>query len=88
VEYWLSRGAVPTDTVSQILLRQGIKHKYAEQKGARRAKAKAVARKKGKPFMKTEKLAAKKPAEQAGAETKAGTQTAAPTAGGSGGEQA
>jgi small subunit ribosomal protein S16 len=29
VKYWLDKGAVPSDTVSQILLRQGIKTKYA-----------------------------------------------------------
>jgi len=54
-EYWLDKGAIPSDTVSQILLRQGIKHKYAEEKAARRAKARALARKKGRPFTKTEK---------------------------------
>ena len=35
VEFWLGQGAVPSDTVSEILLRQGIKHKYAEEKAAR-----------------------------------------------------
>jgi small subunit ribosomal protein S16 len=29
VEYWLGCGAIPSDTVSEILLRAGIKHKYA-----------------------------------------------------------
>ena len=43
VKYWLEKGAVPSDTVSEILLRHGIKHKYAEQKAARRAKARALA---------------------------------------------
>ena len=32
VEFWLDKGAIPSDAVSQILLRHGIKHKYAEQK--------------------------------------------------------
>ncbi len=27
VRYWLDKGAVPSDTVSQILLRLGVKHK-------------------------------------------------------------
>jgi len=65
VEYWLDRGAIPADTVSQILLRQGIKHKYAEEKSARRARARAVARAKGKLFTKAERIAAKKEAEVA-----------------------
>ena len=34
-EYWLGQGAVPSDAVSEILLRHGIKHKYAEEKAAR-----------------------------------------------------
>ena len=36
IEYWLGQGAVPSDTVSEILLRNGIKHKYAEEKAVRR----------------------------------------------------
>ena len=62
-EYWLDKGAIPSNTVSQILLRLGIKHKYAEQQVARRAKARAIARAKGKPFDNTERIAAKKEAE-------------------------
>ncbi len=64
-EYWLDKGAIPSDTVSQILLRKGIKHKYAEQKTARRAKAKAIAGAKGKLFNKAQRIAAKKEAEAA-----------------------
>ena len=63
VEYWLEKGAIPSDTVSQILLRVGIKHKYAEQKDARRAKARAIAGAKGKLFTKAQKIAAQKEAE-------------------------
>ncbi|OHB79414.1 MAG: 30S ribosomal protein S16 [Planctomycetes bacterium RBG_16_55_9] len=62
-EYWLEKGAIPSDTVSDILLRAGIKHKYAEQKTARRVKARAAARAKGKLFDNTERIAAKKAAE-------------------------
>jgi len=65
VEYWLSQGAIPTDTVSQLLLRCGIKHKYAREKAARRAKAKALARKKGRFFTKAEQLAAEKAEQKA-----------------------
>jgi len=63
-QYWLDKGAVPSDTVSQILLRQGIKNKYAKERVNRRAKARALARKKGRPFTKAEKekLAAAKQA--------------------------
>ncbi len=64
IEYWLSKGAIPSDTVSQILLRQGIKHKYAENQAARRAKAKAIAGAKGKPFNKAQKIAVQKEAEE------------------------
>jgi small subunit ribosomal protein S16 len=62
-EYWLSKGAIPSDTVSQILLRAGLKHKYAEQQAARRAKARAIASAKGKIFTKAQKIAAQKEAE-------------------------
>jgi small subunit ribosomal protein S16 len=75
-EYWLGIGAIPSDTVSQILLKQGIKHKYAEQKAKRLAKAKHQAHAKGKFFTKAEKIASEKEAEKKAKEaeekTKAG----------------
>jgi small subunit ribosomal protein S16 len=71
VEYWLDKGAIPSDAVSQILLRHGIKHKYAEQKEARRAKARAIAKGKGKLFDTTERIAAEKQAEAAEKQAKA-----------------
>ena len=58
--YWLEKGAVPSDTVSNILLRQGIKHKYARQKSQRLAKARAAAHAAGRHFTATEVLAAEK----------------------------
>jgi len=69
VEFWLGQGAVPSDTVSEILLRNGIKHKYAEEKAARMAKACKLAHAKGKLFTKTERVLAekKKAAEEAAA---------------------
>jgi small subunit ribosomal protein S16 len=70
-KYWLGQGAIPSDTVAQILLREGIKTKYAEQKAARRARAKAQAHAKGKPFDNTERIAAQKEAEAAEAKAKA-----------------
>jgi small subunit ribosomal protein S16 len=70
-KYWLNQGAIPTDTVSQILLRQGIKHKYAEEKAIRQAKARALAHAKGKPFTETERIAAEKAAKAAEEKAKA-----------------
>ncbi len=71
VKYWLDKGAIPSDTVSQILLRHGIKTKYAEQKAARRAKARAIATGKGKLFNKAQKIAAQKEIEAAEEKVKA-----------------
>ena len=70
-QYWLDKGAIPSDTVSQILLRQGIKNKYAEEQAARRTKAKAIAKAKGKFFTKAQAIAAQKQAEAKAAEEKA-----------------
>jgi len=63
--YWLDNGAIPSDTVSQMLLRLGVRHKYAEQKAARREKARAVAKAKGRFFTKAQKIAAEKAAQDA-----------------------
>ena len=71
VQYWLDNGAVPSDTVSQILLRKGIKHKYAEETKARREKARSIAHSKGKQFDKTERVAAQKAVEAEQTEAKA-----------------
>ena len=71
VEYWLDKGAIPSDTVSQILLRHGIKHKYAEVRAARRAKAKTLAKAKGKLFTKAQRIAAQKEVEAAAEKAKA-----------------
>ncbi len=69
IEFWLGQGAVPSDTVSEILLRNGIKHKYAKEKEARMAKARKLAHAKGRLFTKTERVVAekKKAAEEAAA---------------------
>jgi small subunit ribosomal protein S16 len=69
--YWLDKGAIPSDTVSQILLRHGIKNKYAEQQTARRTRAKAVAKAKGKLFNKAQAIAAQKQTDAKAAEEKA-----------------
>ena len=67
VKYWLEKGAIPSDTVAEILSKQGIKTEYLKDRTARRAKALALVRKKGVPFTKGEKvaLAAKKAEVQA-----------------------
>ena len=71
IEYWLGQGAIPSDTVSEILLRNGIKTKHAEQKAARLKKAREIAKKKGKLFNKAQRIAAQKAAEAAAAEAEA-----------------
>ena len=76
IKYWLSKGAIPSDTVSQILLRNGIKHKQAEQRTARRRRAKMAARKKGVAFTEAEREAAKKAAEEAKEAKKAAEEAA------------
>jgi small subunit ribosomal protein S16 len=58
IKYWLNKGAIPSDTVSEILLKAGIKTKYVEERATRRSRARAIARAKGQPFTKAEKIAA------------------------------
>ncbi len=69
IQYWLDQGAIPSDSVAQILMKNGIKCKHAEAKTARREKAKAIARKKGKLFNEAEEIAAKKAAEAQASES-------------------
>ena len=64
VKFWLDKGAVPSDSVSEILLKYGITTKHYIEKKQRRAKALQIARKQGKPFTKAEKIAAEKAAEE------------------------
>jgi small subunit ribosomal protein S16 len=72
VKYWLDKGAIPSDAVSEILLRKGIKHKYAADRKARRALARKRVRTAGLPFLKSErKTEEKKPAAAAPAEAPA-----------------
>ena len=58
IQYWLSAGAIPSDTVAEILAKAGIKTKYLEERETRRQKARGLARKAKKPFTKAEKMAA------------------------------
>jgi small subunit ribosomal protein S16 len=79
VQYWLDKGAVPSETVSQILVREGIKHKQVDERKTRRAKARAQARAKGRFFTKAEKIAADKAAEEAKAKADAEAKAAEET---------
>ena len=63
VQFWLDQGAIPSDTVTDLLARKGIKTKAGEEKKARREKAKAIARKKGKLFNTADRVAAEKAEE-------------------------
>lgn len=58
VRFWMSQGALPTDTVAEILEKHGIACPQYQEKVQRRARARATARKQGKPFTKPEKIAA------------------------------
>ena len=63
IEYWLSKGAVPSDTVGELLAKHGIVTKHYEERTARRKRDLAIARKAGKPFDETERKQAQKAAE-------------------------
>ncbi|MCK5173782.1 MAG: 30S ribosomal protein S16 [Planctomycetes bacterium] len=63
VKVWLDKGAVPSETVAEILAKRGLMTKYLEEKRARRARAKAQAKKKGKLFPEADRVAAVKKAE-------------------------
>jgi small subunit ribosomal protein S16 len=65
VLFWLGQGAVPSETVSEILVKQGIKNAVAKERVNRRDKARAIVRKRGLPFTKAEKETAKAAAEEA-----------------------
>jgi len=71
VKYWLDKGAIPSDTVSDILLKLGVKHKYAEERTAKLSRARAIAKAKGVPFDKAEKAAIEKAKTEAEEKAKA-----------------
>jgi len=54
---WLEKGAIPSEAVIPILQGLGLSCPYIKERAARRAKALSIARKKGRPFTKGEKLA-------------------------------
>lgn len=71
IEYWLGAGAIPSETVAELIARIGIASKHYKELKARRKQARLVAKKKGILFDGTQRTQAKKAAEKAEAETKA-----------------
>jgi small subunit ribosomal protein S16 len=71
VKYWLDNGAIPSDTVAEILRKLGIKTKYVEERVIRRDRARAIARGKGQPFTKAERDAIEKAAAEVAEKAKA-----------------
>ena len=66
IEYWVGQGAVASETCAEIFKKQlNVTCSQYEAKLARRARAKAIARKQGKPFTEAERIAAQKAAEAA-----------------------
>jgi small subunit ribosomal protein S16 len=65
VQHWLGLGAIPSESVDDILAKQGLKTKFFIERKKRREKAKAIARAKGKPFNTAERIAVVKAAEAA-----------------------
>ena len=65
IKVWLEKGAVPSESVSDILRKHGIEDKQGVERRLRREKAKAIARGQGKLFNKADKAAAQKAEEAA-----------------------
>lgn len=65
VKFWMGQGAVPSDTVAEILVKQGVPCPSLAAKQARRDRARKTARKLGKPFTKAEKEAVAPKKEEA-----------------------
>jgi small subunit ribosomal protein S16 len=58
VKFWLEQGAVPSETVAEIIIKQGVPCPWYEDLQARRKKAREIARKAKQAFTKAEKIAA------------------------------
>lgn len=69
-KYWIDNGAIPSDTVAKILAQHGIESKHYQAKLKRRAKAREIARKKGKPFTEGERKEAERKAAEAAEKAK------------------
>jgi small subunit ribosomal protein S16 len=70
IEYWLGAGAIPSETVAELIARIGIASKHYKELKARRKQARLIAKKKGLLFDGTQRTQAKKLAEKAEAEAK------------------
>ena len=68
IKFWIDQGAIASDSVAEILKKNGITCKQYEEKLLRRKRARQIARKQGKPFTSAEREAAAKAAEAAAAE--------------------
>ncbi len=66
IEFWISQGAIASDTCAEIFKKQlDVLSPQFEAKLQRRARARAIARKLGKPFTEAERIAVVKAAEAA-----------------------
>jgi small subunit ribosomal protein S16 len=77
IEYWLGTGAIPSDTVAQMIAKIGIVSKHYQQGQEKRKRARLLAKKKGIVFDNTQRAQAKKLAEKAEAQEKAKTEAEA-----------
>jgi small subunit ribosomal protein S16 len=78
VEYWIKTGAIPSETVAELIAKVGIESEHYKDLQARKAKARAIAKKKGKLYDNTQRALAKKLADAEAA--KAGEAPAEPQA--------
>jgi len=66
IEFWINQGAIASDTCAEIFKKQlDVLSPQFEAKLQRRARARAIARKLGKPFTEAERIAVVKAAEAA-----------------------
>jgi small subunit ribosomal protein S16 len=77
IEYWIGVGAVPSDTVAELIAKIGITSKHYQDSQARKKKAREIAKKKGVLYDNTQRAEAKKVAEKTEAEAKAKTEAEA-----------
>jgi small subunit ribosomal protein S16 len=79
IEFWIGQGAIASDTCAEIFKKHlDVLSPQFEAKLQRRARARAIARKLGKPFTEAERVAAAKAIEDAAnAEAKAAEEAAA-----------
>jgi small subunit ribosomal protein S16 len=77
IEYWLGVGAVPSETVAELIAKIGIESEHYKQIKARRKRAKLAARKKNVPFDNTQRVVAKKAAEKTATDKTAADKAAA-----------